>query len=172
MERVPSRGEQIGDQPRSGCIAPEYQRDSVREIFEGGVIVSQATLALFRNPTQVQTFTRQPLLAMRPRRRPAHRARQHAGAPFGAAARGLSALKKNPCACHRGSSVRICAEAPEQSGAFFVFPSFHFFPNTRSSRVAPPQFFVASRIEGAWSLDTPARFALRLLGVNGGVSGL
>lgn len=35
MARVLSRGEQIGDQPRSGRIVPEYQRETVREVFEG-----------------------------------------------------------------------------------------------------------------------------------------
>lgn len=33
--RMLDRGEQIGDQPRSGRIVPEDQRDTVREIFEG-----------------------------------------------------------------------------------------------------------------------------------------
>jgi plasmid stabilization system protein ParE len=29
------RGEQIGDQPRSGRIVPEYQRETIREVLEG-----------------------------------------------------------------------------------------------------------------------------------------
>src|ERR1700757_863952 len=35
MERVLDRGEQIGNQPRSGRIVPEYQRETIREVFEG-----------------------------------------------------------------------------------------------------------------------------------------
>lgn len=35
VTRVLGRGEQIGDQPRSGRIVPGYQRDTVREVFEG-----------------------------------------------------------------------------------------------------------------------------------------
>ncbi len=35
VARVLDRGEQIGEQPRSGRIVPEYQRESIREIFEG-----------------------------------------------------------------------------------------------------------------------------------------
>lgn len=33
--RVLDRGEQIGDQPRSGRMVPEYQRETIREVFEG-----------------------------------------------------------------------------------------------------------------------------------------
>ncbi len=32
---VLDRGEQIGAQPRSGRMVPEYQHETVREIFEG-----------------------------------------------------------------------------------------------------------------------------------------
>jgi toxin ParE1/3/4 len=32
---VLDRGEQIGDQPRSGRVVPEYQRETIREILEG-----------------------------------------------------------------------------------------------------------------------------------------
>jgi toxin ParE1/3/4 len=35
MARVLDRGEQIGEQPRSGRIVPEYQRETIREVFEG-----------------------------------------------------------------------------------------------------------------------------------------
>jgi addiction module RelE/StbE family toxin len=35
VERLLSRGEQIGDQPRSGRVVPEYQRETIREVFEG-----------------------------------------------------------------------------------------------------------------------------------------
>jgi plasmid stabilization system protein ParE len=35
MERVLALGEQIGAQPRSGRIVPEYQRETIREVFEG-----------------------------------------------------------------------------------------------------------------------------------------
>jgi toxin ParE1/3/4 len=35
VARVLDRGEQIGDQPLSGRVVPEYQRETVREIFEG-----------------------------------------------------------------------------------------------------------------------------------------
>jgi plasmid stabilization system protein ParE len=35
VARVLDRGEQIGEQPRSGRVVPEYQRESIREIFEG-----------------------------------------------------------------------------------------------------------------------------------------
>jgi toxin ParE1/3/4 len=35
IARVLLRGEQLGDHPLSGRIVPEYQRDSVREVFEG-----------------------------------------------------------------------------------------------------------------------------------------
>ena len=33
--RVLARGEQIGEQPRTGRVVPEYKRDTIREIFEG-----------------------------------------------------------------------------------------------------------------------------------------
>lgn len=33
--RVLERGEQIGDQPRSGRMVPEYGRETIREVFEG-----------------------------------------------------------------------------------------------------------------------------------------
>lgn len=35
VARVLDRGEQIGDQPRSGRMVPEYGRETIREIFEG-----------------------------------------------------------------------------------------------------------------------------------------
>lgn len=35
VERLLSRGEQIGDQPRSGRVVPEYQRETIREVLEG-----------------------------------------------------------------------------------------------------------------------------------------
>lgn len=35
VARVLDRGEQIGDQPRSGRIVPEYQREAIREVFAG-----------------------------------------------------------------------------------------------------------------------------------------
>jgi plasmid stabilization system protein ParE len=35
VARVLERGQQIGEQPRSGRIVPEYQRDTIREVFEG-----------------------------------------------------------------------------------------------------------------------------------------
>jgi plasmid stabilization system protein ParE len=35
VARVLAHGEQIGMQPRSGRVVPEYQRDTVREVFEG-----------------------------------------------------------------------------------------------------------------------------------------
>lgn len=35
VARVLDRGEQIGDQPRSGRIVPEYQREAIREVFMG-----------------------------------------------------------------------------------------------------------------------------------------
>lgn len=35
IARVLDRGEQIGDQPRSGRMVPEYGRETIREIFEG-----------------------------------------------------------------------------------------------------------------------------------------
>jgi plasmid stabilization system protein ParE len=33
--RVLDRGDQIGNQPRSGRVVPEYRRDTIREVFEG-----------------------------------------------------------------------------------------------------------------------------------------
>ena len=35
MERVLSHGERIGEQPRIGRLVPEYQRETIREVFEG-----------------------------------------------------------------------------------------------------------------------------------------
>ncbi|WP_029918865.1 type II toxin-antitoxin system RelE/ParE family toxin [Nevskia soli] len=35
VARVLDRGEQIGEQPHSGRVVPEYQRESIREILEG-----------------------------------------------------------------------------------------------------------------------------------------
>ncbi len=35
IARLLARGEQIGDQPRSGRVVPEYQRETIREVFEG-----------------------------------------------------------------------------------------------------------------------------------------
>lgn len=35
VARVLDRGEQIGEQPRSGRVVPEYQRETLREVFEG-----------------------------------------------------------------------------------------------------------------------------------------
>jgi len=35
IARVLDRGEQIGEQPRSGRIVPEYRRESIREVLEG-----------------------------------------------------------------------------------------------------------------------------------------
>ena len=35
IARILARGEQIGDQPRSGRMVPEYQRETIREVFEG-----------------------------------------------------------------------------------------------------------------------------------------
>jgi addiction module RelE/StbE family toxin len=35
MAQVLARGEQIGEQPRSGRVVPEYQRESLREVFVG-----------------------------------------------------------------------------------------------------------------------------------------
>ena len=35
IERLLNRGEQIADQPRSGRVVPEYQLDTIREVFEG-----------------------------------------------------------------------------------------------------------------------------------------
>lgn len=35
IERILMRGEQLGEQPRSGRVVPEYQRETIREIFEG-----------------------------------------------------------------------------------------------------------------------------------------
>lgn len=35
IKRILARGDQIADQPRAGRIVPEYQRETIREIFEG-----------------------------------------------------------------------------------------------------------------------------------------
>ena len=35
VARVLDRSDQIGEQPRSGRIVPEYQRDAIRELLEG-----------------------------------------------------------------------------------------------------------------------------------------
>jgi len=35
VARVLDRGEQIGEQPRSGRVVPEYRRETLREVFEG-----------------------------------------------------------------------------------------------------------------------------------------
>jgi toxin ParE1/3/4 len=35
MARMLDRGEQIGDQPHSGRVVPEYQREAIHEVFEG-----------------------------------------------------------------------------------------------------------------------------------------
>lgn len=35
VARVLDRGERIGDQPRSGRVVPEYQREAIREVFAG-----------------------------------------------------------------------------------------------------------------------------------------
>ena len=35
VSRVLDRSDQIGGQPRSGRIVPEYQRETIREVFEG-----------------------------------------------------------------------------------------------------------------------------------------
>ena len=35
VARILDRSDQMGEHPRSGRIVPEYQRDTIREIFEG-----------------------------------------------------------------------------------------------------------------------------------------
>lgn len=45
VSQILGRGEQIGSQPRSGRIVPEYQRDDIREIFEGSYRIVYRILA-------------------------------------------------------------------------------------------------------------------------------